>query len=119
PPKQPLVSDLGADGAPCVSGEERPYVRSVPQVTARLYGPGGGQPGEVSRVRGEFEAWWQGEGGAEERVTGTTITMSDTAPFTWQLPDTVPADTVVSWRVRAVNDAGASAWSSEGAGAPC
>ncbi|QKW43837.1 LamG domain-containing protein [Streptomyces microflavus] len=119
PPKQPLVSDLGADGAPCVSGEERPYVRSVPQVTARLYGPGGGQPGEVSRVRGEFEAWWQGEGGAEERVTGTTTTMSDTAPFTWQLPDTVPADTVVSWRVRAVNDAGASGWSSEGAGAPC
>ncbi|MYR94931.1 MULTISPECIES: LamG domain-containing protein [unclassified Streptomyces] len=119
PPKQPLVSDLGAGGGPCAAGAERPYVRSVPQLTARLYGPGGGQPGEVSRVRGEFEAWWQGEGGAEERVSTTTGTMADTAPFTWQLPDTIPDETVVSWRVRAVNDDGASAWSSEGAGAPC
>lgn len=119
PPKQPLVSDLGTGGEPCVSGAERPYVRSVPQLSARLYGPGGGQPGEASRVRGEFEAWWQGEGGAEERVSTTTTTKEDTAPFTWQLPETIPADTVVSWRVRAVNDDGASAWSSEGAGAPC
>ncbi|WP_432024780.1 LamG-like jellyroll fold domain-containing protein [Streptomyces parvus] len=119
PPKQPQIADLAVGSAECVTGEGRPYVRTVPQVTARLYGPGGGQPGEANRVRGEFEAWWQGEGGAEERVTMTTSTMNDTAPFRWQLPETVPDETVVSWRVRAVNDAGASAWSSEGAGAPC
>ncbi|WNF27884.1 LamG domain-containing protein [Streptomyces sp. C11-1] len=119
PPKQPLVADLKTGGAACVSGEDRPYVMNVPQVTARLYGPGGGQSGEVGRVRGEFEAWWQGEGGAEERVTLTTAMKGDTAPFSWQLPSTVPDGTVVSWRVRAANDDGASAWSSEGAGAPC
>ncbi|WP_433399825.1 LamG-like jellyroll fold domain-containing protein [Streptomyces sp. CA-146814] len=118
-PKQPLVADLGTGGAPCASGAERPFVRSVPQLTARLYGPGGGQPGEVSRVSGEFEVWWQGEGGAEERVTMTTTPRPDTTPFTWQLPGEIPDGAVVSWRVRAVNDAGASAWSSEGAGAPC
>ncbi len=118
-PKQPLTADLETGGAACVAGDQRPYVGTVPQVTARLYGPGGGQPGEASRVRGEFEAWWQGEDGAEERVSMTTSTMNDSAPFRWQLPDTVPDETVVSWRVRAVNDAGASAWSSEGVGAPC
>ncbi|MDF9805457.1 hypothetical protein M2436_004004 [Streptomyces sp. HB372] len=119
PPKQPRTADLAVGGAECVTGEGRPYVRTVPQVTARLYGPGGGQPGEASRVRGEFEAWWQGEDGAEKRVTATTSTMHDTAPFSWQLPSTIPDETTVSWRVRAVNDDGASAWSSEGAGAPC
>ncbi|MEW1626851.1 LamG-like jellyroll fold domain-containing protein [Streptomyces sp. NPDC089173] len=118
-PKQPLVADLATGGAPCASGAERPHARSVPQLTARLYGPGGGQPGQVSSVRGEFEAWWQGEGGAGERVTMTTTTKPDTTPFTWQLPGEIPDGAVVSWRVRAVNDAGASAWSSEGAGAPC
>ncbi|RBL79719.1 LamG domain-containing protein, partial [Streptomyces cavourensis] len=119
PPKQPLTADLGTGGAPCVSGDERAYVRFAPQLSARLYGPGGGQPGEVSGVRGEFEAWWQDEDGAEQRVTMTTTTKADTAPFTWQLPGTIPDETVISWRVRAVNDAGASAWSGEGAGAPC
>lgn len=119
PPKQPLTAELETGGEPCVSGDERPYVRSVPRLTARLYGPGGGQPGQVSALRGEFEAWWQGEGGAEERVTMTTTTKSDIAPFSWQLPGEIPDETVISWRVRAVNDAGASAWSSEGAGAPC
>ncbi|MET9928637.1 MULTISPECIES: LamG-like jellyroll fold domain-containing protein [unclassified Streptomyces] len=118
-PKQPLVADLATGGAPCASGAERPHARSVPQLTARLYGPGGGQPGQVSSVRGEFEAWWQGEGGAGGRVTMTTTTKPDTTPFTWQLPGEIPDGAVVSWRVRAVNDAGASAWSSEGAGAPC
>ncbi|MEU0099123.1 LamG domain-containing protein [Streptomyces sp. NPDC006267] len=118
-PKQPQIADLGTGGAACATGEDRPYVGTIPQVTARLYGPGGGQPGEAGRVRGEFEAWWQGEGGAEERVAMTTSTKLDTAPFSWQLPSTVPDETVVSWRVRAVNDAGASAWSSEGPGAPC
>ncbi|MFD4795470.1 LamG domain-containing protein, partial [Streptomyces anulatus] len=69
PPKQPRTADLAVDSAECVTGEQRPYVRTVPRVTARLYGPGGGQPGESSQVRGEFEAWWQGEDGAEKRVT--------------------------------------------------
>ncbi|MFH9393842.1 LamG-like jellyroll fold domain-containing protein [Streptomyces sp. NPDC017556] len=119
PPKQPRIADLATENSACVSGEKRPYVGSVPRLTARLYGPGGGQPGEASKVRGEFEAWWQGEGGVEERVTTTTSTLLDTAPFSWQLPDTIPDETVVSWRVRAVNDAGVSAWSSEGPGAPC
>ncbi|MEW9513562.1 LamG-like jellyroll fold domain-containing protein [Streptomyces bacillaris] len=119
PPKQPLTADLGTGGAPCVSGDERAYVQSVPRLAARLHGPGDGHPAEVSRVRGEFEAWWQDENGAEQRLTTTTATLADTVPFTWQLPGTIPDETVISWRVRAVNDAGASAWSSEGAGAPC
>ncbi|MFJ8846601.1 hypothetical protein ACIRFF_27300 [Streptomyces cyaneofuscatus] len=96
PPKQPLTADLETGGEPCVSGDERPYAMSVPRLTARLYGPGGGQPGQVSRVHGEFEAWWQGEDGAEERVTTTTGTLSDTTPFGWQLPETIPDETVVS-----------------------
>ncbi|SCG08905.1 hypothetical protein GA0115255_124664 [Streptomyces sp. Ncost-T6T-2b] len=44
-PKQPLIADLETGGAACVAGDERPYVRTVPQVTARLYGPGGGRAG--------------------------------------------------------------------------
>ncbi|GGZ12010.1 LamG domain-containing protein [Streptomyces nitrosporeus] len=118
-PKQPLTADLGTGSLPCATGDARLYVNSVPQLTARLHGPGDKQPGEADRVRGEYEAWWRGEDGVEERLAFTTSTMSDTAPFSWQLPATVPAETVVSWRVRAVNDAGASAWSSDGSGHPC
>ncbi|MGW8883133.1 LamG-like jellyroll fold domain-containing protein [Streptomyces sp. NPDC055749] len=120
-PPQPLVGDLSTWGSPCAAGESRPFIGTVPSLTARLYAGGDHQPGEATRVSGEFEAWWEGEGGAEERRTFATGMRSDTTPFSWQLPAEIPEDTVISWRVRAVDVDGGSAspWSTEGGGAPC
>ncbi|MFD3658665.1 LamG-like jellyroll fold domain-containing protein [Streptomyces sp. NPDC058620] len=118
-PPQPLVGDLSTWGSPCAAGEGRPFVRAVPNLTARLYGAGDHQPGEASRVSGEFEAWWLDGDGSEERLTFATGMRSDSTPFSWQLPAEIPADTVISWRVRAVDGEVASPWSTEGEGAPC
>ncbi|MFJ7256296.1 LamG-like jellyroll fold domain-containing protein [Streptomyces sp. NPDC098085] len=118
PPYQPSVSDLKNSGRGCAAGENRPYVRSAPELTAVLYDPDGG-PGGTSRVKGEFEAWWQDADGTGQRLTFTTDALQQGGSFSWELPDSVPADTVISWRVRADDGEAVSPWSSDGAGTVC
>ncbi|MFE4371422.1 LamG-like jellyroll fold domain-containing protein [Streptomyces sp. NPDC056835] len=122
PPERPAAADLLSGGKPCVSGEDRPFVRSLPALTTVLYDqPADGQS-FPDRVSAEFEMWWQDSTGTEQRKTLTTTAKSSGSPFGWQLSSAsdLPADTVVSWRVRAHDDRGAtSAWSDEGGATAC
>ncbi|MFE6682053.1 LamG domain-containing protein [Streptomyces sp. NPDC057729] len=120
PPAQPLVADLESGSQGCVAGENRPYVRFVPQLSAVLHGRAGDdQPGGTERVKAEFEAWWKTADGTEQRLAITTTAKTQGSQFSWQLPAEIPGGTVVSWHVRADNGEAVSPWSSEGAGTAC
>ncbi|WP_306956118.1 LamG domain-containing protein [Streptomyces sp. B4I13] len=120
PPKQPLVQDLRTGGKACATGDDTPYVATPPRLTAVLYDPEeDNQPAESSPLSGEFEAWWADAAGVEQRRTYTTIVLSSGSPQSWRMPDDIPANTVVSWHVRANDGAATSAWSDEGDGAVC
>ncbi|MYT70327.1 LamG domain-containing protein [Streptomyces sp. SID8367] len=120
PPLRPLVQDLRSDGKGCASGAERSYVSEAPRLTAVLYDPeSDDQPAEGNRVQGEFEAWWTDADGAEQRRTYTSTMTPSGSTQSWRMPDDVPPDTVVSWRVRANDGKAVSAWSSEEGGSVC
>ncbi|MFJ2649013.1 LamG-like jellyroll fold domain-containing protein [Streptomyces sp. NPDC087420] len=120
PPKQPVVADLQTGVKPCGAGETRPYVSDAPVLRAVLYDPvEDDRPGEFSGVRGEFEAWWQDADGVEQRRTETTYLAGSGQTAQWRLPSDIPADTVVSWRVRADDGRAVSPWSSDGSGTVC
>ncbi|MFB7307435.1 LamG-like jellyroll fold domain-containing protein [Streptomyces sp. NPDC056192] len=120
PPKQPVVQDLQSQSKACATGDDTPYVSEPPRLSAMLYDPEeDNQPSESSPVNGEFEAWWTDAAGVEQRRTYTTITLSSGARFYWTMPDDTPANTVVSWHVRANDGEATSAWSDEGDGSVC
>ncbi|MFJ8991571.1 LamG-like jellyroll fold domain-containing protein [Streptomyces sp. NPDC102279] len=120
PPKQPLVKDLQTGGKACASGDDTVYVASAPTLTAVLYDPEeDNRPGEVNRVKGEFEAWWTDSAGVEQRRTLTTNEASSGARRSWPMPADIPADTTISWHVRANDGQATSAWSDEGDGSVC
>ncbi|CAL9281203.1 hypothetical protein SUDANB25_00429 [Streptomyces sp. SudanB25_2051] len=120
PPHQPLVQDLKTGIAPCAAGDERTYVDSAPLLGAVLRDPAeDDQPGTGNWVTGEFEAWWTDAAGAGQRRTYTTSRSLSGDSATWQLPADVPADTVVSWHVRAHDGTAVSDWSDAGTGSPC
>ncbi|WP_329215379.1 LamG domain-containing protein [Streptomyces sp. NBC_00683] len=120
PPKQPLVQDLQSEGKACATGDDMPYVPGPPRLSAMLYDPEeDNQPSEASPIKGEFEAWWTDSAGLEERRTYTTITLTSGSRQYWRMPDDIPANTVVSWHVRANDGEATSAWSDEGDGSVC
>lgn len=120
PPKQPLVQDLQSGSKACATGDDTPYVSAPPRLSAMLYDPEeDNQPSESSPVNGEFEAWWTDAAGVEQRRTYTTITLSSGSRQYWKMPDDIPANTVVSWHVRANDGKATSAWSDEGEGSVC
>ncbi|MFD3654040.1 LamG-like jellyroll fold domain-containing protein [Streptomyces sp. NPDC058620] len=120
PPKQPLVQDLQSQYEVCATGDDTPYVPESPRLSAMLYDPEeDNQPSEFSPVKGEFEAWWTDAAGVEQRRAYTTITSSSGARFYWSMPDDIPANTVVSWHVRANDGEATSAWSDAGDGSVC
>ncbi|MER5897020.1 LamG domain-containing protein [Streptomyces sp. NPDC001876] len=120
PPKQPLVQDLQSRGKACATGDDMPYVSEPPRLSATLFDPEeDNQPSEASPVKGEFEAWWTDSAGVEERRTYTTITLTSGSRQYWTMPDDIPANTVVSWHVRANDGEATSAWSDEGDGSVC
>ncbi|KUN18055.1 hypothetical protein AQJ11_35955 [Streptomyces corchorusii] len=120
PPKQPLVQDLQSQSKACATGDATPYVSAPPRLSALLYDPEeDNQPSESSPVQGEFEAWWTDPAGAEQRRTYTTSTLVSGTRFYWTMPDDTPANTVVSWHVRANDGQAKSAWSDEGDGSVC
>ncbi|MGW7429034.1 LamG-like jellyroll fold domain-containing protein [Streptomyces sp. NPDC054861] len=120
PPRQPLVADLQNAFQPCATGDEPTYVSERPVLTAVLYDPEeDNQPSDANRVSGDFEAWWTDAAGAEQRRTFSTPGTTSGSNQRWQLPQDIPADTVVSWHVRADDSTATSAWSSENGGAAC
>ncbi|MEU6382723.1 LamG domain-containing protein [Streptomyces bauhiniae] len=120
PPKQPLVQDLQTQNKGCATGDDTPYVPQSPRLSAMLYDPEeDNQPSEFSPVSGEFEAWWTDAAGAEQRRSYTTGIFSSGSRFYWTMPADIPADTVVSWHVRANDGKATSAWSDEGDGSVC
>ncbi|MFD7132257.1 LamG domain-containing protein [Streptomyces sp. NPDC059894] len=120
PPHQPLVQDLMTDSQACTAGSGKAYVPEPPTVSAVLYDPEEDeQPAEGNNVKGEFEAWWTGPDGVEQRRSYTTSERPSGYRQQWRLPDDVPAGTTVSWHVRADDGTATSAWSSEGAGFAC
>lgn len=120
PPVQPLVQDLTTGSKACASGEDRPYVSTPPTLRAVLNDPEeDNQPAEANLVKGEFEAWWTDAAGSEQRRTYTSYETLSGSPQQWRMPEDVPANTVVSWHVRANDGTTTSAWSSEGDGHVC
>ncbi|MFG3193003.1 LamG domain-containing protein [Streptomyces omiyaensis] len=120
PPRQPLTGDLQTAFKACATGGEPAYVPTVPVVTAVLHDPEEDDgPAEGNTVAGDFEAWWTDASGTEQRRTHSSYPAPSGTVQRWQLPPDVPADTVVSWHVRANDGTAASAWSSEGTGAAC
>ncbi|MEU6354819.1 LamG-like jellyroll fold domain-containing protein [Streptomyces sp. NPDC047072] len=121
PPLQPLVQDLTTGGKPCATGDDRPYVSAPPTLRAVLYDPEeDNQPAEANMVGGEFEAWWTDADGVEQRLTYTTNRTLSGSTQGWFMPQgSVPANTVVSWRVRANDGTATSPWSSDGDGSVC
>ncbi|MEU0783334.1 LamG domain-containing protein [Streptomyces sp. NPDC006173] len=120
PPKQPLVKDLQTGGKACATGDDTVYVSQPPRLNAVLFDPEeDNQPSEFSPVQGEFEAWWTDATGAEQRRTYTTITLDSGSPQHWTIPSDIPANTSISWHVRANDGKATSPWSDEGDGSVC
>ncbi|MBX9394829.1 LamG domain-containing protein [Streptomyces sp. TRM72054] len=121
PPRQPLVQDLQTGTKACAAGEQKVYVGSVPTLSAVLYDPEeDNHEVEANLVKGEFEAWWTDAEGVQQRRTYTTYETSSGTRLQWRMPaDDIPADTVISWHVRANDGIAVSPWSSEGDGAVC
>ncbi|MFV2118265.1 LamG-like jellyroll fold domain-containing protein [Streptomyces sp. Act-28] len=121
PPLQPLVQELETGGRPCAAGDARPYVDGPPTLGAVLRDPEeDDRPGETDSLKGEFEAWWTDAYGVEQRLAYTTYTTASSGTRQeWRMPQGVPANTVVSWHVRATDGTAVSAWSDEGEGTVC
>ncbi len=75
------------------------------------------QPSESSPLSGEFEAWWTDDAGVEQQRTYTSVTLSSGQRQYWTMPNDIPANTVVSWHVRA-NDGKATSRGATKAPAP-
>ncbi|MEU9135989.1 LamG domain-containing protein [Streptomyces sp. NPDC048404] len=120
PPERPLVKDLTSGGKACGSGDNTAYVAERPRLSAVLYdSEDDNQPSEFSPVKGEFEAWWTDSAGVEQRRAYTSLTKGSGSRHDWTVPDGIPANTVVSWRVRANDTKATSPWSDEGDGSVC
>ncbi|MEU9918714.1 LamG domain-containing protein [Streptomyces sp. NPDC051001] len=120
PPKQPLVADLQSGSKPCATGDDTVYVPEPPRLSAVLYDPEEDNlPGEGNLLSGEFEAWWTDADGTVQRRSHTTIPLSSGLRQSWTMPSEIPANTTVSWHIRANDGHDTSPWSDEGAGAVC
>ncbi|MET7746288.1 LamG domain-containing protein [Streptomyces sp. NPDC005385] len=120
PPKQPLVKDLQTGSKACATGDGTVYVADPPRLEAVLYDPEeDNQASEYSPVKGEFDAWWtDAEGVEQHRTYTTTVQPSGTRQY-WTMPSDIPADTAISWHVRANDGKATSPWSDAGDGSVC
>ncbi|NEY30790.1 LamG domain-containing protein [Streptomyces sp. PRKS01-65] len=120
PPLQPSTGTLTVDSAKTCSDEpvhvpRAPELRAVVADTTE-----DNEEWESNRAGAEFEAWWTDADGVQQRRTHTSGMVSSPTTQLWRTPTDLPADTVVSWHVRAVDDEGAtSSWSDETPGITC
>ncbi|MFE4956529.1 LamG domain-containing protein [Streptomyces sp. NPDC056653] len=120
PPLQPSVDTLTVDWSKACS-DEPVYVARAPELRAVVEDPTeDNEDWETNGAGAEFEAWWTDADGAQQRRTYTSGIVHSPITQLWQTPSDLPADTVVSWHVRAVDDEDAtSAWSDETPGITC
>ncbi|MGC3000133.1 LamG-like jellyroll fold domain-containing protein [Streptomyces sp. G35A] len=116
----PVVQDLQTEFKDCATGDTPAYVGRPPVLTARLTDPAeDDRIGYPERLTAEFEIWWSDADGVERRRSLTTSPLYPDMIHRITVPSDIPADTVISWRVRANDGKTNSAWSSEGPGAVC
>ncbi|MEU3553499.1 LamG domain-containing protein [Streptomyces fragilis] len=115
PLPQPRVEDLRTGYSACAQGDSAPYVGEKPQLEVTLR-----NPDAWAWAGAEIEVWWTDAEGAERRETLTTTASIPGTPFRLTPSFDIPADTLVSWRARAVGEHGAtSSWSDEADGHLC
>ncbi|MEU8616360.1 LamG-like jellyroll fold domain-containing protein [Streptomyces sp. NPDC048623] len=121
PPKQPLVQDLQNNFKPCATGDEPLYVPQPPVLSALLSDPvEDDRVGYQELVSGEFEIWWTDAAGTEQRRSFTTYQQRNDRIHRITAPSDIPANTVISWRVRANDGTLNGPWSSDApSGAAC
>lgn len=119
-PLQPSTDTLTVDRTKACS-DDPVYVPGAPELRAVVEDPTeDNQEAEVNRAGAQFEAWWTDADGTEQRRTHSTGMLHSPITQLWRTPSGLPADTVVSWHVRAVDDEGAtSPWSDEAPGRTC
>lgn len=113
PPEQPALAELTTGGKECVSGSERPYVRTRPQLSAVLRDP------DAQPVSAEFEVSWRDATGERQVRSARTTSGPSGREARWSVPEEVPAATDVDWRVRAFDGTAWGAWSSDGGRGMC
>ncbi|MER5555551.1 hypothetical protein ABT001_28425 [Streptomyces sp. NPDC002793] len=120
PPLQPRTDTLTVDSTKDCS-DEPVYVARAPELRAVVEDPTeDNEEWEANPAGAEFEAWWTDADGVEQRRTHTSGVVHAPTTQLWRTPTDLPADTAVSWHVRAVDDEGAtSAWSDETPGITC
>ncbi|MFG2113743.1 LamG domain-containing protein [Streptomyces sp. NPDC048718] len=109
----PTVKNLQTEGRDCLTDAEPMYLRQRPTLSAEFTDPDANGSGTA-----EFEIWWTDTDGAEQRRTLSAqwpLNGRRGLPVNFDLP----ADTVISWRVRANDGIANSEWSPAGPGAAC
>ncbi|MFE5599331.1 LamG domain-containing protein [Streptomyces coelicoflavus] len=116
----PVVRDLQTEFKDCASGDTPAYVGRPPVLTARVSDPvEDDRAGYPETFTAEFEIWWSDASGEEQRRSATSSMPLSDRIHRVDLPSDLPADTVISWHVRANDGTANSAWSSEAPGAAC
>ncbi|HEX5565458.1 MAG TPA: LamG-like jellyroll fold domain-containing protein [Streptomyces sp.] len=114
PPSRPLVSELSTGNRACAAGPDRPYVNTLPLLSAVLRDPDAG-PVAASPLTAQFEVSWKGAGGERQtRVLDHSTSKASGSVFRLPVPSDVPAHTVIDWRVRAHDGTQWGPWSSSG-----
>ncbi|MDO0935565.1 LamG domain-containing protein [Streptomyces sp. DG2A-72] len=116
----PVVQDPQTGFKDCATGDTPDYVGNPPVLTARLTDPvEDDRVGYPEQLTAEFEIWWSDANGAEHRRSFTTSPAYPDRIHRINVPSDIPADTVISWHVRANDGTVNSAWSSETSSAAC
>jgi hypothetical protein len=110
----PTVQNLQVEAKDCTTGGDPVYTGAPhPMLTAQVMDP------DSDTSTSEYELWWTDKDGAEQRRTLTGSRTGTNIHHTMWLTFDIPADTVVSWRVRATDGIANSEWSPAGPGAAC
>ncbi|MFJ3901113.1 LamG-like jellyroll fold domain-containing protein [Streptomyces sp. NPDC090025] len=116
----PVATELQTGSRDCATGDTPAYVDSLPTLSARLTDPVEDDPiGEPELLTAEFELWWTDATGTEQRRTVTSRPAYPDRIHRVTAPSDTPADTVISWHVRADDGRTRGSWSPEAPGAAC
>ncbi|GIF75234.1 LamG-like jellyroll fold domain-containing protein [Asanoa siamensis] len=119
-PAKPAAGDLtSSPGGACVNGTGRPYVDTLPRLSAVLRDPDHLSGGAAENVRGEFRVRWTPTGGTPQTVTWTSGYKASGSRLDYTVPGTIPQNVVVQWDVRASDGTAWGPWSSESGGKLC
>ncbi|MEW2625255.1 LamG domain-containing protein [Streptomyces sp. NPDC048106] len=103
-PDRPSTENLITGPVPC-DVTQASVLGDSPSLFARLDDPDGDQ------LTAQFEVAWNDADGTPHRLRGSTGPEPSGIYTSWEVPDSVPRDTVVQWRVRAYDGLGYGPWS--------